>query len=215
MDSFNEVRCINVLLVEYKQIYDLLKFIVTAIISIAAIWIGGKRLKDLTTYYKKQRFNAAFGYYTIIRRYSVQLKTLIEDEPSFWELDCSDAKEEETENIANYRNRLIEFSKDFLKFFSGVNGQTPLKDQWLCDIDALCQALTKLSNLHFYNITPKLMKLDLLKLVDEFVNMTSEEIEYAAKVYMKGIAPQKNNFMQKIKKRRKLCKKQEVDPSKN
>jgi hypothetical protein len=118
------------MLKDYDNIFKLLQWIITAGISIVAIIIGGKRLRDLVAYYNQQRFNAAFGYHTVFRLYCKRLKALLDYEPNFWCKKATETNNSEYDEVSTadeaYQKRLVELSSDFIKYLSSVSGQIPI-----------------------------------------------------------------------------------------
>ncbi|MCL2776344.1 MAG: hypothetical protein FWD71_23830 [Oscillospiraceae bacterium] len=201
--------CINTFLLAYPSLVETLKFLITLSVSILAICIGGGRLKSLIDHYKKQRFDSAFGYHTILRVYCIRLKGLISKNPNFWNLDSSyeDTVEDiSTENLEDidyisnetqefednemidptiYRKEVICVSKQFLKFITEYQGQIPIKSDknWLDILDELCGLLIDLSMMDILTLSPKKTRDVLNGHLCDLVNITTNEIEYATKNY--------------------------------
>ena len=139
--------CLNNTIVAYDGLIKLIQWLITLTVSIVAICIGGKRLKDLFAFYKQQKFGAAFGYHTILRHYCQQLRVLVDLGTEFWTDITNDnpidggfpnnygsPDDEFTEGydsrfsdeMENYQKMIASFSRDFLKFLCSEKGQIPI-----------------------------------------------------------------------------------------
>ena len=134
------ITAINKAIAEYDGLIKLIQWFITLVVSIIAIYIGGKRLKDLFAFYKQQKFSAAFGYHTIFHHFCQELKVVVDLGAEFWtdttngytnDVGLSDKSNEEddyenSDEMKNYQERIASFSSDFLKFLRSEKGQIPI-----------------------------------------------------------------------------------------
>ena len=100
----------------FLDIYDTqfkhMEWVLTFVVSIIALFIGGVRLRDIVAYQKQQKYNAVNGFYVQLNLQCKILREALDIDDNIWKGDMR------TDSIRN-------LATEFLDFLKSATGQIP------------------------------------------------------------------------------------------